>query len=149
MLQAGIKPFPSETGISLVQPGPLTHDGLMFNEQDPNEGNKTLEIIENMINDVKVWTSTSRSSLIDELKKSWNDNMIWWGPTGIGSTYTIERYADQHAGPFRETFKDRKFNGHLCRVSEGNYGGFFGWPNLTLTPKKSLWELKPLQNHLK
>ena len=61
MLQAGIKPFPSETGISLVQPGPLTHDGLMFNEQDPNEGNKTLEIIENMINDVKIWTSTSLS----------------------------------------------------------------------------------------
>ena len=142
MLQAGIKPFPSETGISLVQPGPLTHDGLMFNVQDPNEGNKTLEIIENMINDVKVWTSTSRASLIDELKKSWNDNMVWWGPTGIGSTYTIERYADQHAGPFRETFKDRKFNGHLCRVSEGNYGGFFGWPNLTLTPKKKFMGIK-------
>ena len=69
MLQAGIKLFPSETGISLVQPGPLTHDGLMFNEQDPNEGNKTLEIIENMINDVKVWTSTNRASLVDELKK--------------------------------------------------------------------------------
>ncbi len=142
MLQAGIKPFPSETGISLVQPGPLTHDGLMFNEQDPNEGNKTLEIIENMINDVKVWTSTNRASLIDELKKSWNDNMIWWGPTGIGSTYTIERYADQHAVPFRETFIDRKFNGHLCRVSEGNYGGFFGWPNLTLTPKKKFMGIK-------
>lgn len=142
MLQAGIKPFPSETGISLVQPGPLTHDGLMFNEQDPNVGNKTLEIIENMINDVKVWTSTSRASLIDELKKSWNDNMIWWGPTGIGSTYTIERYADQHAGPFRESFKDRKFNGHLCRVSEGNYGGFFGWPNLTLTPIKKFMGIK-------
>ena len=142
MLQAGIKPFPSETGISLVQPGPLTHDGLMFNEQDPNEGNKTLEIIENMINDVKVWTSTNRASLIDELKKSWNDNIIWWGPTGIGSTYTIERYADQHAVPFRETFKDRKFNGHLCRVSEGNYGGFFGWPNLTLTPKKMFMGIK-------
>ncbi len=142
MLQAGIKPFPSETGISLVQPGPLTHDGLMFNEQDPNEGNKTLEIIENMINDVKVWTSTNRASLIDELKKSWNNNMIWWGPTGIGSTYTIERYADQHAVPFRETFKDRKFNGHLCRVSEGNYGVFFGWPNLTLTPKKMFMGIK-------
>ena len=142
MLQAGIKAFPSETGISLVQPGPLTHDGLMFNEQDTNEGNRTLEIIENMINDVKVWTSTTGNSLIDELKKSWNDNMIWWGPTGIGSTYTIERYANQHAGPFRETFKDRKFNGHLCRVSEGNYGGFFGWPNLTLTPKKMFMGIK-------
>ena len=126
MLQAGIKPFPSETGISLVQPGPLTHDGLMFNEQDTNEGNRTLEIIENMIKDVKVWTSTSRGSLIDELKKSWNDNMIWWGPTGIGSTYTIDRYANQHAGPFRKIFKERTFNGHLCRISEGNFGGFFG-----------------------
>ena len=137
MLQAGIKAFPSETGISLVQPGPLTHDGLMFNEQDTNEGDKTLEIIENMINDVKVWTSTTGTSLIDELKKSWNDNMIWWGPTGIGSTYTIERYANQHAGPFRETFKKRTFNGHLCRITEGNFGGFFGWPNLTLTPSKT------------
>ena len=137
MLQAGIKAFPSETGISLVQPGPLTHDGLMFNEQDTNEGNRTLEIIENMINDVKVWTSTTGTSLIDELKKSWNDNMIWWGPTGIGSTYTIERYANQHAGPFRETFKERIFNGHLCRITEGKFGGFFGWPNLTLTPSKT------------
>ena len=136
MLQAGIKVFPSETGISLVQPGPLTHDGLMFNEQDPNEGNRTLEIIENMINDVKVWKSTTGISLIEELKKSWNDNMIWWGPTGIGSTYTINRYADQHASPFRQVFKERKFNGHLCRITEGNFGGFFGWPNLTLTPSK-------------
>ena len=136
MLQAGIKAFPSETGISLVQPGPLTHDGLMFNEQDPNEGNRTLEIIENMINDVKVWKSTTGISLIEELKKSWNDNMIWWGPTGIGSTYTINRYADQHASPFRQVFKERKFNGHLCRITEGNFGGFFGWPNLTLTPSK-------------
>ncbi|MDA9632350.1 ester cyclase [Alphaproteobacteria bacterium] len=145
MLQAGLKPFPSETGISLVQPGPLKHEGLMLNEQNPNEGNKTIEIIENMIKDVKVWTSTSRVSLIEELKKSWNENMIWWGPTGIGSTYTIERYADQHAGPFREIFKERTFNGHLCRISEGNFGGFFGWPNLTLTPSKAFMGIKATQ----
>ena len=145
MLQAGLKPFPSETGISLVQPGPLKHEGLMLNEQNPNEGNKTIEIIENMIKDVKVWTSTSRVSLIEELKKSWNENMIWWGPTGIGSTYTIERYADQHAGPFREIFKERIFNGHLCRISEGNFGGFFGWPNLTLTPSKAFMGIKAAQ----
>ena len=31
-------------------------------------------------------------------------------------------------------FRDRKFNGHLCRMAEGRFGGFFGWPNLTLTP---------------
>ncbi|GIS14979.1 MAG: hypothetical protein CM15mP117_04110 [Alphaproteobacteria bacterium] len=39
--------------------------------------------------------------------------MIWWGPSGIGATYTIERYAEQHSGPFRAGFTDRKFNGHV------------------------------------
>ena len=145
MIQAGLKPFPFETGISLVQPGPLTHDGLMLHKQDSHKGIKTKEIIENMINDVKTWKSTDRESLIIELKKSWNEDMIWWGPTGIGATYTIKRYADQHAGPFRETFKDRIFNGHLCRISEGNYGGFFGWPNLTLTPTKDFMGINIIQ----
>jgi hypothetical protein len=59
--------------------------------------------------------------------------MSWWGPAGIGATYTIPRYLRQHAGPFRATMdRDRRFNGHLCRMAEGSYGGFFGWPNLTL-----------------
>ena len=25
-----------------------------------------------------------------------------------------------------------RFNGHVCRMAEGHFGGFFGWPNLTL-----------------
>ena len=33
--------------------------------------------------------------------------MIWWGPAGIGATYTIERYAEQHAGPFRDGLTDK------------------------------------------
>ena len=89
----------------------------MFGRQNIAKGKKTKRIIENMIDDVKTWKSTNRDSLIKELYNSWNEDMIWWGPTGIGATYTIERYAEQHAGPFRETFKNRNFNGHLCRVS--------------------------------
>ena len=69
----------------------------------------------------------------EELAQDWHDDMIWWGPAGIGATYTIERYAAQHSGPFRLAFRDRKFNGHLCRLAEGHFAGFFGWPNLTLT----------------
>ena len=37
--------------------------------------------------------------LEEELARTWQDDMIWWGPTGIGATYTIERYAKQHSGP--------------------------------------------------
>ena len=83
-----------------------------------------------------------------ELALSWHDDMIWWGPTGIGATYTIERYAEQHSGPFRAGFKDRSFNGHFCRVAEGHFGGFFGSPNLTLTPTGGfmggVWWPRPL-----
>ena len=61
--------------------------------------------------------------------------MIWYGPAGIGATYTIPRYQQQHQYPFRRGLKGKRFNGHLCRLAEGNYAGFFGWPNLTNTPK--------------
>ena len=134
MSQAGINPFVSQTAAHLVQSGPRTHDGLLFNHQDEREGKKTLEAIEFMVNDCINWKSFDHVSLINELKKSWNEDMIWWGPEGIGATYTIERYALQHSGPFRAGFKDRKFIGHICRIAEGKYGGFFGWPNLKLVP---------------
>ena len=138
MVQAGINPFPPQTAAQLVQPGPMTHDGLLFEAHNPVEGKKTLEAINSMVNDLKEWKSGGeeavRMSLVDELRRSWHEDMIWWGPTGIGATYTIERYAEQHAGPFRATFKNRIFNGHVCKLAEGNFGGFFGWPNLTLTP---------------
>ena len=95
-----------------------------------------------MINDVKVWNNFDKISLIKELRKNWKDDMIWWGPTGIGSSFTIERYVEQHAFPFRNNFINRKFNGHICRLSEGIFGGFFGWPYLTLTPNQKFMGLK-------
>jgi len=134
MMQAGLNPFPPQTAAHLVQPGPMTHEGLMFSAQDPEEGRRTLAAIEFMVNDISTWREARDEPLVDELRRSWNEDMIWWGPAGIGATYTIERYAEQHSGPFRAGFRDRKFNGHICRIAEGDFGGFFGWPNLTLTP---------------
>ena len=142
MIQAGLKPFPLETGISLVQPGPISHNGLLFEEQNLIDTKNTSELIEQMIDDVKIWNNFDKISLIKELRKNWKDDMIWWGPTGIGSSFTIERYVEQHALPFRNNFINRKFNGHICRLSEGMFGGFFGWPNLTLTPNKKFMGLE-------
>ena len=134
MMQVGFNPFPPQTGAHLVQPGPMTHNGLVYQSLPDEEGTKTLNAIEFMIEDSKNWSGGSDEPLVDELRRSWNEDMIWWGPSGIGATYTIERYAEQHSGPFRAGFTDRKFNGHVCRIAEGAFGGFFGWPNLTLTP---------------
>ncbi len=132
MMQAGLRPFPPQTAAELVQPGPMTHDGLMFTPQPAEDGQMTLAAINAMISDLGRWDSGL--SLEDELRRTWCEDMIWWGPSGIGATYTIERYAKQHAGPFRAGFADRSKTNHICRIAEGHYGGFFGWPNFTARP---------------
>jgi hypothetical protein len=129
MVQAGLNPFPVQTAVNLVQPGPLNHGGLLFSPQPPEEGIATLATINRMISDLGTWNNPL--SLEDELRRSWAEDMIWWGPTGIGATYTIERYAKQHAGPFRAAFSERTGTGHIARLAEGTFGGFFGWPNFT------------------
>jgi len=127
MLQAGLQPFPPQTAAHFVQPGPATHDGLLYETQPPEEGEKTLATINAMITDLGTWKLGI--PLEDELRRNWHEDMIWYGPAGIGATYTIQRYARQHAGPFRAAFTDRSYTGHIARLAEGNYGGFFGWPN--------------------
>ncbi len=131
MDQAGVYPLPPQTGAHLVQPGPMTHDGLLLGPQDEAAGKATLNLINFMINDLRA-SRVENLSPKDELARSWQDDMIWWGPAGIGASYTIERYIEQHQSPFRTHLTDYAFNGHLCRMAEGKYGGFFGWPNLKL-----------------
>jgi len=59
--------------------------------------------------------------------------MIWWGPAGIGATYTIERYNRQHSIPFDNALSvGYRFNGHIAKIAESDFGGFFGWANLTV-----------------
>ncbi|GGE44192.1 nuclear transport factor 2 family protein [Actibacterium pelagium] len=129
MEQAGIRAFPKQTAQHLVQPGPRTHGGLLFDAQPASEGEATLALINSMITNLGQWNSGL--SLEDELRLDWAEDMLWWGPTGIGATYTIPRYAKQHSGPFRAAFSDREKTSHIARLAEGNFGGFFGWPNFT------------------
>ena len=129
MMQAGLQPFPPQTAAHLVQPGPQAHDGLNFAAQPPAEGAATLVAINAMVADLGTWGLGL--PIEDELRRTWHEDMLWWGPAGIGATYTIPRYAAQHAGPFRAAFRDRSRTKHLCRMAEGHFGGFFGWPNFT------------------
>lgn len=140
MRQAGLQPLLGQTGIHLVQPGPATHDGLLFDDQPGNESDATLLLINRMIGDIAANSNGPHGAPPrdptpqEELSRCWHDDMIWWGPEGIGATYTIDRYIEQHQRPFRTQLADRRFNGHIAKLAEGAYGGFFGWPNLTLRP---------------
>ncbi|MEM1361274.1 MAG: ester cyclase [Pseudomonadota bacterium] len=132
MAQAGVPLFPPQTAVHLVQPGPQTHDGLLYEPQPAEQGRKTLALISRMSDLLGQWQSGL--PLEEELRETWTEDMIWWGPEGIGATYTVPRYAQQHARPFRMGFTERSESRHLARLAEGHYGGFFGWPNFTATP---------------
>ncbi len=59
--------------------------------------------------------------------------MIWWGPDGIGASYTVDRYALQHALPFRLALAGgRRSNGLRCKVAEGRFGAYFNWCNTSV-----------------
>ncbi|WP_299416898.1 ester cyclase [uncultured Sulfitobacter sp.] len=133
MRQAGITRFPDQTAAHLVQPGPRTHDGLLYGASDDAEGDKTLDVINKMVFAIDAANENPKARTPrEEMLENWHDDMLWWGPEGIGATYTIDRYIEQHQGPFRRGIGTRTFNGHVARLAEGNYGGFFGWPNLSL-----------------
>jgi len=135
MVQAGTYPLPPSTGVYFNYPGPRTHDGLLFKDAPEEEGDATLALVNEMIDDLsELNESGSMGCPPQVLERTWSKDMIWYGPAGIGATYTIPRYQEQHQLPFRNNLGDKKFHGHVCRFAEGNFACFFGWPNLTNTP---------------
>ena len=129
MMQAGLQPLPPQTGAFFLVPGPRTHDGLLFGPSDPSESRKTLELVNRMAMEL---TTSGMESPERELANTWHEDMIWFGPAGIGSSYTFERYSRQHQHPFAAHLGGIRFHGHVARTAEGNYAGWFGWPNLTM-----------------
>ncbi len=135
MQQLGINPLPPQTGASFVYPGPRTHDGVQLGPQNPAESEHTLQLLDMMIEDLDLLNKSGEDNCPPEyLARTWCEDMVWYGPGGIGATYTIPRYQKQHQYPFREGLTDKVYNGHVCRFAEGNYACFFGWPNLSHRP---------------
>ena len=136
MRQAGQYPLPPQTGAAHMHLGPATHDGLLFDAQDPDEGAATMRLVERLVEDLAQANQVANETGDNHVPRSvleatWHSDMIWSGPDGIGATYTIDRYEQQHQYPFRLNLSDKRFNGHVARLAEGDYASFFGWANLT------------------
>ncbi|ASJ74233.1 nuclear transport factor 2 family protein [Granulosicoccus antarcticus] len=135
MVQAGVNPLPPSTGVYYNYPGPRYHDGLLHDEADPADSEITLSLVNTMVQDLSdLNTSGAMGCPPEVLARTWHEDMLWYGPAGIGASYTIPRYQEQHQLPFRNQLGDKQFQGHVCRFAEGNYACFFGWPNLSNSP---------------
>lgn len=135
MTQAGSYPLPPSTGVFYNYPGPRTHDGLLFEDAPEAEGVATLALVNRMVDDLNELNKSGSMGCPPEvLERTWSKDMIWYGPAGVGASYTIPRYQEQHQLPFRAHLADKTFHGHVCRFAEGNFACFFGWPNLSNRP---------------
>ena len=127
--QAGLWPLPPQTGAAILTPGPKTHDGLLHGPQDADAGKQTLDLIDAMVADLR---SRAVSSPDDHMSRFWTPDMCWFGPAGIGASAFFDGYRRGHSGPFEDGLSYVRHDEHVCRIAEGCFGGFFGYPSLTM-----------------
>ncbi|MBT8475133.1 MAG: ester cyclase [Alphaproteobacteria bacterium] len=129
--QAGRIPFPPMLGTEMLFPGPATHDGVC-----PTHGNgaESLDVVQAMLGDLHVYDPDTGNSVGQTGHDGrWHDDMLWYGPAGIGSNYRWEGFVRDHRAAFLAVFPDRKGGNHYCRIGDGNYAAVSGWPSMTMT----------------
>jgi predicted ester cyclase len=131
MRQAGRMPFPLSYGLETLFPGPATHDGVL---PQPTGGEKSLNLVERMFStlgafDPKTYGSEGQTGP----GGTWSDDMMWYGPAGIGSNFRWEGFVKDHRKPFLHAFPDRRGGNHYARISDGDYAAVGGWPSMTMT----------------
>lgn len=134
MNQAGVNPLRKSLGF----------DGLMMPPtrceapQDlVKEGQQTVQLIQDMLGELGTYDGKSLKSM--DLAKYWDENFIWYGPAGVGTTRGIDGFRRQHQGPFLRGFPDRSVDFSTCYVGEGYYAATGGWPHMTATHTGPHW----------
>lgn len=130
--QTGINPFGFSYGLETLFPDPATHDGVL---PPPSQGNgqQSLDVVEGMLADLHTFDpKTFESSNQTGASGYWHEDMLWYGPAGIGSNYLWEGFVRDHRESFLRAFPDRKGGDHYCRIGDGNYAAISGWPSMTM-----------------
>lgn len=131
MRQAGRDPFGGQLGLEGLFPGPATHDGVLPQSGD---GPASLDVVEAMLGDLHLYDpATGGSKGQTGTDGYWAEDMMWYGPCGIGANYRWEGFVKDHRLPFLAAFPDRKGGNHYCRIGAGNYAAVSGWPSMTMT----------------
>ncbi|MEM9795662.1 MAG: ester cyclase [Pseudomonadota bacterium] len=146
MRQAGRQPFPETLGMEMLFPGPATHDGVC---PDPTGGSASLDVVERMLGALHVYDPETKGSAGQTGDGgTWADDMLWYGPGGVGSNHRWEGFVRDHRAAFLDAFPDRKGGNHYCRIGDGNYAAISGWPSMTMTHRGPYLGLPPTDRAL-
>jgi predicted ester cyclase len=110
MRQAGFQVLPPAPGTEGGKvPGPVAKDGILLLEQDALEGRKTLQSVEAMGQGLERYVRSRDGGDMTKMEQwlYWDQDMKWYGPTGIGACFDLEAFADFHQRPWLHGFGDR------------------------------------------
>ena len=140
--QTGIHLLPPSYGRDIWIPGPLSGDGVLLDEQDPAESEKTLNLVEEMIfGGLNKYDGKDQAS--QGLEQFWHPHMVWHGPVGIGSAYGMDEFKQNAQGPIVRAFPDRRGVGHQARIGNGRFAASTGWPSLAGTHVNPYMDWQP------
>lgn len=112
----------------LIQ-GPASHDGCITTDPDPAEGQRSYQIVTDML--------AGLATKDEAWRPYWHKNMMWYGPGAFGSFVGVEEFASFQV-PFESQFdgwsggsKNNGLTRHFTRFGEGSYTCSGGWPSLT------------------
>ena len=92
--QAGFKIFPPNPGKEIWIPGPLAGDGILLDEQSPADGAKSLSLVNAMLYSLGSYDQENITSMGQV--NYWHEDMLWYGPSGIGTTHGLKGFEDHH-----------------------------------------------------
>ncbi len=128
MMEAGVYPLTPMLGNYFVYPGPRDHNGLLFEDANPEESKETFRIVKQMndeLEDLFVQNITDKEETYKLLQRTWAEDMIWYGPCGEGAGYTIKGYQNHHHHPFCDALPDTTFNKINAYFAEGAFATYF------------------------
>jgi hypothetical protein len=132
MRQSGRFPLPHQLGTEMLFPGPATHDGVL--PAAPERTEAALRLVEAMLTDLRAYDpETFESRGQSGPGGYWAEDMLWYGPAGIGSNFTYAGFQRDHRAPFLTAFPDRVGGNHFARFGDGDYVASGGWPSMTMT----------------
>jgi predicted ester cyclase len=149
MRQAGFWPLAPSLGTEGMWPGPITGDGIVLRTTDPAQSAASLAQTLAMHRTLAEYDDTEgkgRDGLLAMPQKHhWHPKMMWYGPSGIGTTRGLQGFVDYHQLPFRQAFPNRKGGaqwddiaaekkrlggGHYIHIGDGPYSVTGGWPSV-------------------
>ncbi len=140
MQQAGVNLLPPCCGEDSPVPGPDSNDGVLLSEQPDTESEKSAQLVEEMIADLMRFDPAVKDYSVMRHERCWHEDMKWYGPAGIGTTYGIEGFIEYHQRPFLTAFPDRRAgDNHVARPADGNYVASTGWPSVIATHTGDGW----------